>query len=162
MPSKDDYKKQLLENFPLFSLMETFQTCHIVIPKMRTFKKKLWQTDQHTDRPTDRHTFLVHREDTLIKALLVWWKDVYKKSIWEILVYSGKKSIKKTVGQFSSILPSWKLLDFQDFFFFYQQRVRRLFKKNIKSLIYFFKKVLLVQWKDVYKKKLGKKNNIIY
>ena len=45
---------------------------------------------------------------------------------------------------------------FRTIFFFHQKRARRLFKKDLRSLHYFFKNTLLVRWKDVYKKNTWK------
>ena len=65
-----------------------------------------------------------------------------------------KDFYKKKHGQFSSILPYLKL--FGIFFLYSSKACKTSFLFFLKSLHYFWKRTLLVQWKDVLKKNTWK------
>ena len=84
--------------------------------KLFRFSSKAWRLLKKTLK------ILIHFQQK--NTLLVRWKDVCKKNL----------------ENFPIFCPIWNLSDLQYFSVFHHKRVRRPFKKNLKSLIYFQQK----------------------
>ena len=128
MQWEDVYKKKM-ENFPVFCPIWNFSDLQYfsVIHQKRV-----------------RHLY-----NFLWKICIIF----KKRCFW----CSGKMFIKKTLGNFSSIMPYLKLFGLAIFFHYSSKACKTSFYLFfMKNLYYFQKKMLLVQWKDVYKKNTWK------